>query len=706
MPKEIYMTHEQREIHRKKRVLEHAERIGNVNKTCRYFGVARSTFYLWRPRYRELGDEGLKSRRCGVHKLFLIAGFLSASMVVGQVPPTPNDNDLPKPVRIEIDLAGSEHPDFSRFSNVRVAFSPSLSGDGSQLSFRTSITGEPQLWVVESQGGWPHQLTFGESVTFNEWSPSGDWIAYGTDRDGNEREGFYLVLADGSQERQLLPPSDAFRKFGGFSRDGGRIAYATTERNGRDFDIHVYDLNSEQDRLVYEGHSGVFVAAWRPDGKALLLTETRGEDANNVYLLDLETGDAQVLLQPEVAASYKSFAWKPDSTGFYVNTNQDREFSALAHYDVATGDLEFLETPQHDVSDVALSHDGRFLSWMTNEGGYSQLHLRDLVMGEEMTVPALPPGVYSLTWANHAPVASILIRGPRLPGDIWTWDLTSETLHRATQSSMAGLDSARFVVPTHHDFLARDGETLHGLLYLPSDLSPGVKPPLLLIVHGGPTAQARPIFSSVKQYFLSRGFAVFDLNFRGSTGYGKRFARLDNQRLRPNAVLDMEDAMAWLAKEGRVDTSRAAVLGGSYGGYMAFAAAVQFPELFKAAISIVGVSNWVTALEGASPELKAGDRIEYGDIDDPEDREFLVEISPITHVDQIKAPIMVLHGANDPRDPVTESDQFVRRVRENGGTVEYLRFPDEGHGIRKRSNILIMFRSIAGFLEDHLAVAE
>jgi dipeptidyl aminopeptidase/acylaminoacyl peptidase len=228
---------------------------------------------------------------------------------------------------------------------------------------------------------------------------------------------------------------------------------------------------------------------------------------------------------------------------------------------------------------------------------------------------------------------------------------------------------------------------------------------VLLAVHGGPTGLARPDFDAVHQYLLARGIAVLDLNFRGSTGYGKRFARLDNRRQRPNAVRDLEDAVRWLAADGRVDASWAAVMGGSYGGYLTFAALADFPGLFDAGVSFVGVSNWITALEGASPALKASDRLEYGDIDDPADREFFRELSPIARVDRVADPLMVVHGANDPRDPVTESDQFVRGVRERGGRVEYLRFPDEGHGIRRLDNRVIAYRRIAAFLERELGIA-
>jgi dipeptidyl aminopeptidase/acylaminoacyl peptidase len=361
-----------------------------------------------------------------------------------------------------------------------------------------------------------------------------------------------------------------------------------------------------------------------------------------------------------------------------------------------------VETPERDVEQLELSHDGRLLAWTENDGGFSRLRVRDVGEGRELEVPAeLPAGIYSLAFAERADVLAIAVSSPRVPGDVWVWRVREGTLTRATRSTLAGLDPDRLVEPTHVDFPARDGETLHGLLYRPSGASE--PPPVVLSLHGGPTAQARPRYSAVHQYLLARGIAIFDLNFRGSTGYGKRFARLDNRRLRQDAVRDVEDALRWLAEDGRVDASRAAPMGGSYGGYLTFAALVNFPDAFRGGVSFVGVSDWVTALEGASPQLRASDRLEYGDIDDPDDRRFFREISPITHVDRIRAPLLVSHGANDPRDPVAESDRFVRAARARGVEVEYVRFPDEGHGVRHLRNRVHLYRRVAAFLERVLA---
>jgi len=618
---------------------------------------------------------------------------------------TPNPADIPQPVPGDVSLAGSDRPDIARFLNVRTASAPSLAPDGKRLAFRTQISGTPQLWVVDVAGGWPRQLTFGESVTFHAWSPAGDWIVYGTDRGGNEREGFYLISPDGTRERELLAPSDAFRQFGAFTRDGRQIVYATTERTGVDFDIHLLDVASRRDRRIFEGRMGLYAVSFSPDGRRVLLSEARGEDANDLFLLEVASGRVDTLFAPADRASHRSFAWMPDGSGFYLATDEGRDVAGLAFYDLAARTLRWIETPPQDVEDVGLSFDGRFLVWSVNDAGYSAVMARALAAGAAVSPPQLPPGIVSVTWAEGANVAAFRVTGPQVPGDIWTWNPETGETRRVTFSDAAGLDLGRMVIPTHHDFPARDGVTLHGLLYMPPGLAPGVRPPVLLSVHGGPTAQARPDFDVVAQYLLTRGIAVFDLNFRGSTGYGKAFARLNDRRLRAHEYLDMEDAVQWLHTLGTVDPTRVAVMGGSYGGYLTMAAMTRLPNVFRSGVAAVGVANWVTALEGASPELKASDRIEYGDITDPDDRRFFAEISPMTHVRDVRAPVMVLHGANDPRDPVTESDQFVRGIREIGGEVEYLRFPDEGHGIRKLANRIIAYRRIAAFLERTLGVA-
>ena len=423
-------------------------------------------------------------------------------------------------------------------------------------------------------------------------------------------------------------------------------------------------------------------------------------------MFDIGTKQLRIIFKPKDPANYESFSWRADGSGFYLTTNQDREYLNLAFYDVNSEQLYFLENRDYDITSVSLTNDDNLLAWISSEKSYSRLYCvriepgKPLGMSHRVSVPSLPSGVYYLHWAPHSHIASIRIRSPRIPSDIWTWNADNNDLHQVTFSTTAGLDLTKMVLPTHHSFKARDGVSIHGLLYLPS--KGGGKLPVVINVHGGPTSQALPTYNAKFQYLLTRGIAIFDLNYRGSLGYGKTFARLNDRRQRAKEYLDLEDALDWLSQHGAVDSERAGVMGVSYGGYLTMAAMTRLPKRFDAGVASVGVSNWISALEGASPQLKAGDRYEYGNIDDPNDQKFFHEISPITHVGDIVSPIMVIHGANDNRDPPAESDQFVRAIRKNGGEVEYLRFPDEGHHIRKLSNKLIAYRRMADFLERHL----
>ena len=613
-----------------------------------------------------------------------------------------NPDDIPVIEPVSVGLAGEKPADIVRYLMARGAESALISPDGTKIAFRYTVTGERQLWIVDAGGGWPTQLTFGSGITFYRWAPDGRHLLVGRDADGNEREGYYLLSVDGTEERQLLPLTDAFRVFGMFSTDGSQFLFSSTERNGRDFDIYVNDVASGKTQLVYEGSFGFFPRAWQPDGNIVIVSETRGEDAVDVHLLNMESGEMTPLFQPEIAASYSDFAWLPDGSGFYLATDHDREFAGLAFYSLQDNKLTFLETPDADISNVTMNGNGRYLAWTTNEDGYAKLHAVDRNAQGSLATPELSPGVYQLDMSSAASSISIRVTGPATPGDVFVWNIESDTTHQAVQSSLAGLDPASFKAPLSLRYLARDGVELQGLLYLPDQSQVSLLPPVVVSVHGGPTGQSRPVFKPQIQYLLNNGIAVFDVNVRGSTGFGKTYARLDNREKRLDSVRDLVDTVAFLSKDVRLDTQRIAVMGGSYGGYMVNAVLGSYPGVFDAGVSMVGVSDWVRALQEASPALKASDRIEYGDIREERWQEFYKVNSPINNAANIKVPLLVEHGANDPRDPVTESDRLVTTIREAGGTVAYMRFPDEGHSLAKQANRVAYYRTMVSFLERHL----
>jgi dipeptidyl aminopeptidase/acylaminoacyl peptidase len=608
--------------------------------------------------------------------------------------------DIPKPGPVQISPAGSAIPDVLRYMNVRGVGGFDISPDGKTLIFTADFSGEPQLYSVPASGGWPTRLTFGSGIDGARWLPNGDAVLVEADSNGNEIANFSLLSRDGTRERLALPAVDAYRYFGAFDGDGTRIAYNSTQRTGAAFDLWVGSLADGSTRAVYTGGLNVFPVAWRPKSDDLIVLEPRGEDGSNVHVLSVASGQLTPLFAPKVRAAYGNITWTPDGAGFYLISDQGREFAGLAYVDWKTRALRFIETPQADVEWLELSPDGKLLVWSVNSGGSSQLFARNLETQQSIPVPALPQGVYSAAMAKQAPVLAIRVSGARSPGQVFVWDMATGALSTATQPISAGLDLSRFAEPQSLRFAARDGLMLHGLWYAPAARADGAKPPVIIMVHGGPTAQARPDFDWAVQYFVARGYAVFDLNFRGSTGFGKSFARANDQRNQPLTVRDTADAALWLAKEGMVDAKRVAVMGGSYGGYIVNAAIGEFPELFQAGVSFVGVTDWVTGLENASPALKASDREEYGDIADPKVRAFFASISPINTVARIKAPVLVVHGRNDPRVPVAESDALVSGIRKAGGTVTYLRFEDEGHGISKVANRAYAYRRIADFLNE------
>ena len=610
--------------------------------------------------------------------------------------------DIPVIEPVTVGLAGEKPADIVRYLMARGALQTAISPDGGRIAFRYRVTGEPQLWIVDAQGGWPRQLTFGSAITFFRWAPDGQHLMVGRDAEGNEREGFFLLSVDGTSERQMLPLSDAFRSFGMFSEDGSQFLYSSTERTGRDFDIYVATVETGESRLVYEGSFGFFPASWQPGGDIVIVNETRGEDGNDVHLLDMSSGEITPLFQPGVSAFYGDYQWLPDGSGFYLATNQDREFNALAFYTLESGELEVLESPDADVNSVTLSGDARYLAWTTNEDGYSRMHVMNRENGSKVSPPDLPAGVYSMAFATDADDMTIRVTGPAIPGDVYVWNASSGELARPVESSLAGLGAATFVTPQSLRYEARDGLELQGLLYVPNAADFERKPPVVVKVHGGPTGQSRPTFQAQVQYLVNNGIAVFDVNVRGSTGFGKTYARLDNQEKRLDSVRDLADTVAFLSTDDRLNTNRIAVMGGSYGGYMVNAVLGSYPGVFDAGASFVGVSDWVRALQEASPALKASDRIEYGDIREKRWQEFYEVNSPINNADKINVPLFVQHGANDPRDPVTESDRIVQTVRDNGGDVTYLRFPDEGHGLAKQANRVVFNRALVDFLERHL----
>lgn len=622
----------------------------------------------------------------------------------------------PEAEALSIGLAGETPADIARYLLAQGAGPARLSPDGTLVAYRSGLTGQNQIWIMPTEGGQSQQLTFGNGVTFFEWLPlrmqteqgGAPQLVYGADNNGNEQESYFLIRADASEETEILPASEGgFRVFGGFSLDGTQMSYASTERNGLDFDIYVKQINGGEGsapRRVFEGTYGNFVEAVSPDGLTLILSDSVGEDSDNLYALEIQSGERRILSRPSPRANHTDAGVRfvPNKNAILYATNKDREFMALTEMDIETGAETLLFETDADVENISICGlENPVTAFTTNHDGFSRLHI--LKRGEVKTVKSLREGVYSLDCSLSNDTLLVRISSHDRPGDLYRYDLVSGETKRIYASNLAGLDPKALVRPDSLKFPARDGVEIQGLLYMPKT-STGEKPPVVFMVHGGPTAQSRPDYNGPLQYLLGRGIAVFQPNVRGSTGFGRTYTTLDDRENRLESIADLKDMLDYLKTDGRVDTDRAAVTGGSYGGYAVNAVLAEYPEAFKAGVSLYGVADWVTALEVASPALKAADLIEYGDINDPKWREFYAQNSPIQTAYKIKVPVLFSHGVMDPRIDIAETETMVRALRANGIDAPFIRIPDEGHGWRKLSNQLFYYRRQAEFLEQQLGV--
>ena len=593
---------------------------------------------------------------------------------------------------------------FSRYLNIRSAYAASFDPRGDRVAFLSDITGVPQLWLIDEEGGWPHQLTFFEDrVSLAEWRPTGERILFAMDAAGDERHQLYLLDPRSPREIVSLDHDPAvMHVFGAWSPDGSRIAYASNRRDPSFFDVYVHEVPDGESRLVYREDASTSAVAWSPDGRSLVLSRASTNIYQDLLLLDLESLETTQLSPAGDLSSYGSIEWHPDGRGFYCVTNRDREHMSLAWIDASGGGLTYLtDDGPWDVETASLSQGGARLAYTLNEDGYSQILIRELRLQTDTPVPGLPPAtILNPRWSRDDGRLAFTVNGPRDNPDIWLYGVQSGAARRLTHSATGGLPRDSFVEPKTVAYPTFDGREIPAFLYSPQYASPDGDNPVIVHVHGGPESQERPQFTPNYQYFVSRGYCVLAPNVRGSTGYGRTYVHLDDVRKRMDSVRDLGHAWKWLVDSGWADRKRIAVMGGSYGGFMVLSAITTYPDLWAAAVELYGIADFLTFLENTSSYRRRQRSQEYGD---PErDADFLREISPIHYMDRVTAPLLVVHGATDPRVPISETEQLVEGVRRRGGSVDYIRFEDEGHGLVKQSNKLEAYPAIAEFLNRHL----
>jgi dipeptidyl aminopeptidase/acylaminoacyl peptidase len=591
-----------------------------------------------------------------------------------------------------------------RFSSV-LAFT----ADGAHLLFAGNISGQFNLWRVPVGGGWPDQLTAftDETVRGVGVSPTDGRIVLCADHDGDEFHQLYMLDPDQGWPDKLTHEPEVQHYVGGpaWSPDGTKFAYAANARNPSDMEVWIRDVGSGETRAVFGDGKFSFPGRFSPDGAKLLALDFRNNSDASIHLIDLETGKTRELTPHDDDAMFLPGPWAPDGSGFYMLTDAGSEFRGLAFYDVTSDRYEWVEEPTQDVDDVTSSTDGHVLAWLVNDNGYDRLRLRDLETGSDLPEPDLPAGSRPHLTGAEPPLAlspdgshaALILSTPRRPPEAWVVETATGKANPVTDGRMGGLYEDDLVDVELVSYPSFDRREIPAWLYRPDTEG---RVPVVLSIHGGPEAQEKPLYQPLYQYLLSRGIAVLATNIRGSTGYGKSYQRLVQRDWGGGDMQDWEHAVKWLREQDWVEPERIGVYGGSYGGFAVLTCVTRLPNSWAAAVDIFGPSNLVTFAKAVPPTWK---RFIARFVGDPEmEADFLMERSPITYVENVQTPLLVIQGATDPRVVKGESDQLVEKLESLGREVEYVVFDDEGHGFTKRPNEVKAYSLAARWLEKHL----
>jgi len=596
-----------------------------------------------------------------------------------------------------------------RYGSYRSATLADWNPQRREMLIATRFADTAQLHLVKMPGGARQQLTFfPDAVTNGRFHPNGGgYIVFVKDIGGGEWYQLYRYdMASG--DVTLLTDGKSRNLPGPWSSGGDQIAYMSTRRTGKDTDVWVMNpADTQSDHLLTQLAGGGWQPLdWSPDDKKILLNEELSINESYLWLVDTTSGERTALTPRDAREKvfYGDAQFSKDGKGIYVVTDRDSEFQRLAYIDFATKQPKYLTTKiPWDVERFDLTHDGKRIAFVTNEEGVSVLHVIETANEKEVRLPKLPTGVIvSMEWHKNGQDLGFAMTSARSPSDCYSVNVANGKLERWTASESA-VKTDDFPEAELVRWKSFDGKMISGFLYKPAAGKFSGKRPVLVDIHGGPEGQSTPDFLGRLNYLMNEmGIALIEPNVRGSTGYGKTFTLLDNGFKREDTYKDINALFDWVGTRADLDADRIAVMGGSYGGHMTLAVSTFYSDRIRCSVDIVGMSNLVTFLEHTEAYRRDLRRVEYGDERDPKMREFLEKIAPMNNIEKIKKPMFVIAGKNDPRVPVSESQQIAEALKKQGTPVWLLIAKDEGHGYRKKVNQDFQFYATVEFLKEYL----
>lgn len=595
-----------------------------------------------------------------------------------------------------------------RYLNCLTVSSPMFTPKDERLNFRYDSTGVMQIWELDEPGRWPRQRTFtDEAITFAAWSPTGDELVFGMDRDGNERTQLYLLDDADETVTKLTDDPSVVHRWGCWSRDGTRFAYAANRQRPGAFDVFVQhrDGTYEDAQLVckQDKPSAVVPLSWGPNDEQLLVYEAHSGFNNDIHLVDVETGEVTQLTEGVAEqVRYNSVTWGPDGDGLYLITDRHSEWLYIAHLSLQSGELTPVVQTEANIQSMVLNASVRRIGYVQYENGYSRIvtgELTDETTVAEFPEPAFPSGVADgLAMSNDGERLATVFCTPDTKPDLFTIDIESGATTQWTDSSL-GVPEDIYVAPEPITYESFDGLEIPAFYVEPTD--PEERPmPAMIDIHGGPRSQYFPAISPIRQYYVDQGFVRLEPNYRGSAGYGKEYMTLDDVEKRPDSIRDIKMAADWLAEQDHVDENRIVLHGASYGGFMVLAAMTRWPDRFAGGVAVAPIANFETFMENTSPWRRKLREAEYGSLE--EHRDLLATISPIHDIENINAPLFIAHGENDARVPVGEALQVAERLDEQDTPVELMIVEDEGHHLARQGNRIEVYRAASEFLDENL----
>jgi dipeptidyl aminopeptidase/acylaminoacyl peptidase len=593
------------------------------------------------------------------------------------------------------------------YLNARQAKPLGFSPKG-QLLIATRFGDVDQLHLVEGPQSERRQLTFWrEPISQAAFSPDPARNAYAflADTAGNENAQLYYQRLDQPTAKLL---TDGKSRNGGlvWSNTGREVAFFSNARDGMSYDIDIVDPESgAKPRLVLAGDNAAWYPLdWSPDDRKLLVLKSVSTSESYLYAVDLSSGQKKEIELSPGKVAIKSARFSRDGQGVYLISDRDSDFTQLRYVNLFTNDKALvLSHTSGDVEELSISRDGHYLAYIANEAGAGRLNLLDLQAHQDLVAPKLSAAdsIDSLSFDVDGKRLTFGLVSPTQPRDAYVLDIASNHLQAWTHSEQGALDLAKFVAPRLSQFPTFDrpeGRVRQVPLYIYEPSSPGPHP-VLIILHGGPESQYRPAFDPWIEYVVNElGYAVLAPNVRGSSGYGKNYTALDNGTLRDDAVKDIGALLVWISLQAAFDAKHVVVSGSSYGGYLTLAALVNYGDRLRGGVDISGISDLISFLTNSAGYRQNQRRAEYGDERDPDVRAYLRRISPLTNAERIVRPLLVVHGRNDPRVPLSEADQIVNRLRGKGGELWYLQMGDEGHEFQRKTNRDAYLRTFAQFL--------